>query len=133
MLEPLAWRETAFIERNVDLMAVACPEDNVKVWLEGLLERSRVKFGRHFTTAPSDISRDPNVHIFPAPPTTRLVRIVMAPCVATLLLVPVIICNFIEILSARVVVVILATVCFIAALQSATKTRTVELVVAGAT
>jgi hypothetical protein len=57
----------------------------------------------------------------------------MIPLVIVLLFTPVIICNFVDNLTARLVVIITATTGFIAALSGLTKARTVELVVAGAT
>ena len=57
----------------------------------------------------------------------------MTPFVITLLLAPVIICNCIRSLTARLVVIIIATTTFIAVLSGSTKAKTIELVVAGAT
>ncbi len=80
-----------------------------------------------------DISSDANVHIFTPSSITRAARILITPFIIFLLLTPVIICNFVDSLTARLVVIIIATAGFIAVLSSLTKAKTVELVVASAT
>lgn len=57
----------------------------------------------------------------------------MTPLIITLLLAPVIICNFVADLTARLFVIITATTIFVGILSGSTKAKTVELVVAGAT
>jgi len=57
----------------------------------------------------------------------------MTPFIIMLLLAPVIICNCLTGLTARLCMIIIATTVFIATLSGSTTAKTVELVVAGAT
>ncbi|KAJ0130257.1 hypothetical protein HZ326_16466 [Fusarium oxysporum f. sp. albedinis] len=130
----LARAETAYLEQGEDLVSVTTQEDNAMSWLEALVEHAYVKFGAHFQTQESrQPSRDPNVHIFPPSSIGRAVRILLAPFIAILLLTPVVICNFVGSLTARLIIVIFATSGFITVLSSFSKARTIELTVAGAT
>ncbi|KAI1438308.1 hypothetical protein GGR50DRAFT_705287 [Xylaria sp. CBS 124048] len=130
----IARAETAYLKRTGDLLTVARPQDSALAWFERLVEDGRVYASKRLGKKPEhSISRDPNVHIFSESSTARAARFLITPFVAILLLTPVIICNFLESLTARLVVIIVATTSFVAVLSGFTKVRTVELVVAGAT
>lgn len=130
----IAREETAYLARTEDLVSVASLDDSAVMWLGSLAEDGRVYFRECFGRHPQpSISRDPNVHIFPASSITRAARILMAPFIIVLLLMPVIICSFVNSLTARLVVITIATTGFMVVLSGLTKTRTVELAVAGAT
>jgi hypothetical protein len=73
------------------------------------------------------------VHILPRAFTDRTARAIVAPVVTLLVLVPVIVCNEVNSLKARLAVMILATNIFVMLLSLMTKSRTIELAVAGAT
>jgi phosphoribosylcarboxyaminoimidazole (NCAIR) mutase len=57
----------------------------------------------------------------------------MTPFIIVLLLTPVIICSFVDSLTARLVVIITASAGFVLILSGLTKAKTIELVVAVAT
>lgn len=57
----------------------------------------------------------------------------MTPFIVTLLLAPVIVCNHLDNLTARLVAIIAAASIFIAVLSGSTRAKSTELVVAGAT
>lgn len=57
----------------------------------------------------------------------------MTPFIVTLLLAPVIVCNYLDSLTARLVIIVTAASVFIAVLSGSTRAKTTELVVAGAT
>jgi hypothetical protein len=80
-----------------------------------------------------DISRDPNVHIFPRESITQVTRILMSLFIVAILLAPVIICNSFGGSKVRLLIIITSTAAFISILSGLTRARTVELVVAGAT
>ncbi|KAK3984183.1 hypothetical protein QBC44DRAFT_337438 [Cladorrhinum sp. PSN332] len=127
----IARQETAYLARAEDLLSIASPDDGATTWLGVLVEGCHVLFHKnHPRLAPS---RDPNVHIFPRSSITRVARMLMTPFVVVLLLAPVVICNLVGSLTARLVVIITATTGFVAVLSSLTKARTIELTVAGAT
>ncbi|KAI1504694.1 hypothetical protein F5X99DRAFT_370710 [Biscogniauxia marginata] len=130
----IAREETAYLEQGEDLLTVASPNDSAIIWLGLLVEKGRVYLRERFGQHPRlDVSRDPNVHIFPPSSTVRAAQILITPFIVFLLLVPVIICYFVKYLPARLFVIITATAGFIAVLSSLTRARTAELAVAGAT
>ena len=57
----------------------------------------------------------------------------MTPLILTLLLAPMVVCNYLSSLTARLAIVLLATTTFIIVLSGLTEAKTVELVVAGTT
>lgn len=128
----IARQETAYLAQTEDLLTIASPDDGATKWLgalvEGFLFRKRV--GQYPRLG---ASRDPNVHTFSRSSVTWLARMLMTPFVVILLMAPVVICNLIGSLTARLVVIVAATTGFVAVLSGLTKARTAELVVAGAT
>lgn len=131
----MARAETAYLEHREDLLTLAAPEDTIITWLEILAEYIALSFNKWFATAKPgrEISRGPDVYIFPPSLIKRVVQVLLAPLITVLLLTPVIICNFIDGLTARLVIVVLTTTGFIAALSCLTKIRAIDLIIAGAT
>ncbi|KAI0549743.1 hypothetical protein F4679DRAFT_584206 [Xylaria curta] len=137
----IARNETAYLEHAEDLFSLATSEDRLVTWLEARTEDFCVFCWNLFprTKAASslrgllDVSRDPNVHIF-SPSFLRVaVYILVAPFITVLLLTPVIICNFVSQLLARLIIVVAATITFVSVLSGVSKARTIELIIAGAT
>ncbi|PNP44348.1 hypothetical protein TGAMA5MH_03954 [Trichoderma gamsii] len=126
----VARAETAYLEHGEDLVSLATPEDSIVTWLETLAEYASLYF--HKQPGP-ETSQGPDVYIFPPSPIRRAVQIILAPLFTLLLLIPVIICNFLSGLTARLIIVILSTTGFIAALSCLTNIRPVDLIIAGAT
>ncbi|KAF2785960.1 hypothetical protein K505DRAFT_400440 [Melanomma pulvis-pyrius CBS 109.77] len=130
----LARHETNYLNYSDDLFCVASMDDTVMIWLETLVECMFTRVRQYFQKSRHlNISRDPNVHITPKPSITRVARVLMTPFIATLLLAPVIVCNCLSSLIARLFTIVIAATMFIAILSGSTKAKTVELVVAGAT
>ncbi|KAL6798173.1 hypothetical protein J3E68DRAFT_399171 [Trichoderma sp. SZMC 28012] len=127
--------ETAFLEHREDILTLAEPEDNIISWLETLAEYIAFYFNKWFTAAGAEPEnqRESRIYIFPPLLIKRAVRVFLVPLITVLLLTPVIICNFIDGLTARLVVVVFATTGFIAALSCLTKIRAIDLIIAGAT
>ena len=73
------------------------------------------------------------MHIFPRSFTDQAVRGLLTLVIIFLLLAPVIICNALRSLSSRLGVMIAATCLFVMILSLLTRSKTVELAVAGAT
>ncbi|KAK0714197.1 caspase domain-containing protein [Lasiosphaeria miniovina] len=130
----IARRETAYLACAQDLASVASPDDGATMWLGALVERCHGFFytcvGRH---PRRNASRDSNVHIFPRSSVTWAARMLMTPFVVVLLIAPVVACNFVSSLTAKLIAIVAATTGFLAALSGLTKPKTIELVVAGAT
>lgn len=126
----VARAETAYLEHGEDLVSLATPEDNIVTWLETLTEYVSLYF--HKQSGP-ELSKGPDVYIFPPSPKRQAVQVILVPLFTLLLLTPVVICNFVSGLTARLVIVILTTTGFIAALCCLTNVRPVDLIIAGAT
>ncbi|KAL6825566.1 hypothetical protein J3E69DRAFT_334546 [Trichoderma sp. SZMC 28015] len=127
----IARAETAYLEHQEDIFSLAAPEDNIISWLETLAEYIALYFNKWFAKAEN--SQESNIYIFPPSLIQRAVRVFLVPLVTVLLLTPVIICNFIDGLTARLVIVVFATTGFIAALSCLIKIRAIDLIIAGAT
>ncbi|KAK1244190.1 hypothetical protein MKX08_002328, partial [Trichoderma sp. CBMAI-0020] len=121
----VARAETACLERGEDLVSLTTPEDNIVTWLETLAEYASLYF--HEQSRP-ETSQGPEVYISLPSPIRRAVQIILVPLFTLLLLTPVVICNFVSDLTARLVVVILSTTGFIAALSCLTSIRPVVLI-----
>ncbi|KAI4860962.1 hypothetical protein F4820DRAFT_452427 [Hypoxylon rubiginosum] len=130
----IAREEAAFLSCSEDLASVTDTDDTVMTWLELLIEDMiffiRKRFGEN---RDHNISRDPSVHIITKSTIARITRVLMTPFIITLLLAPVIICNILDSLLARLFMVVIATTAFVAVLSGSTKAKTYDLVVAGAT
>ncbi|KAL6818970.1 hypothetical protein V8C40DRAFT_268551 [Trichoderma camerunense] len=131
----IARAETAYLEHREDILTLTEPEDNIISWLETLAEYIAFYYNKWFTAAGAepDNSLEPAIYIFPPSLIKRAVRAFLVPLITVLLLTPVIICNFIDGLTARLVIVVFATTGFIAALSCLTKIRAIDLIIAGAT
>ncbi|KAM7210104.1 hypothetical protein V8F06_014513 [Rhypophila decipiens] len=131
----IARDEWKYLYQDLDLATYATHNDNVLAWLEPLVEDCLALSRRRLPKGTTNnlISRDRHVHIFSKPAISLISRMVIIPLVVMLLLAPVIICNSINGQSARLAVIVISTSCFITALSTLTKARTVELVIAGAT
>ncbi len=80
-----------------------------------------------------DVSDDPNVYIYSGPLIQLCARALLLLLITFLLLMPVGICNIISTISIRILVVIVCTTMYLLVLSVLTKSRTMELILAGAT
>ncbi|ROW05707.1 hypothetical protein VMCG_05216 [Cytospora schulzeri] len=81
----------------------------------------------------SKVSRDPNVHLFPRSSTNHVACVIVTPLITMMLMMPVIVCNYVVDVPARLAIITLATSLFITSLSLLTNARTVDVAVAGAT
>lgn len=79
------------------------------------------------------ISIDPNVYLYSGPMIKQSARALLLFLVTFLLLIPVVICNIISTTSIRITVVMLSTISYLFILSELTHSRTIELILAGAT
>jgi hypothetical protein len=79
------------------------------------------------------MSDDPNVYIYSGPLIQSIAKALLLLLITLLLLMPVVVCNIISTTSVRIVVVMVSTVSYLLVLSVLTKSRTMELVLAGAT
>ncbi|KAK1993570.1 hypothetical protein LX36DRAFT_693638 [Colletotrichum falcatum] len=113
----IARAESAYLTQERDLMSLGPVSDGAIVHLEAWLEDRIIRLWRGFRKSRyQDISDDSNVYIY-----------------SVLLMLPVVICNVVNTASARIIVVMISTICYRLVLSGLTNSRTMELVVAGAT
>ncbi|KAI0383371.1 hypothetical protein F5Y04DRAFT_33591 [Hypomontagnella monticulosa] len=129
----LAREEAAYL-RQQGLVCLAPTGDNATMQLEAWVENRLIQLCSGFLKNRfRNASNDPNVHIYLGPLVPQVARAILLLVITLLLLMPVIICNIIETTSSRIAIVIASTVSYLIVLSTLTKSRTMELVLAGAT
>ncbi|KAH8589516.1 hypothetical protein B0O99DRAFT_664524 [Bisporella sp. PMI_857] len=130
----LAREETAYLAHHRELVSLAPAADNAVLQFEAWVEDKLIRFYRDFRKSRfHDVSIDANVYIYSGPLIKRTARALLLFLITLLLLMPVIICSTISTISIRMITVIISTVSYLLILSSLTKSRTIELVLAGAT
>ncbi|EHK15286.1 uncharacterized protein TRIVIDRAFT_228323 [Trichoderma virens Gv29-8] len=118
----LTREETKYMKRTRDLF---CLLGN-STWSDRLIRL----VGRRFMD--DTFTKDADVNI-PPEPVRRTLLVLQAAVMAALLFTPVIICNFVNELTNRMIIIVATTAIFIAALSFLSRMRTVDLVIAGTT
>ncbi|KAF7502934.1 hypothetical protein GJ744_004810 [Endocarpon pusillum] len=106
----LAREETAYLTHHRELVSLAPAGDTAVSQVETWVEDKFIQFFRSFRTSSfHDVSTDPNVYLYSGPLIKRTAQALLLFLITLLLLIPVVICNIL------------------------TKSRTIELILAGAT
>ncbi|KAK6533669.1 hypothetical protein TWF694_002602 [Orbilia ellipsospora] len=126
----IAREETEFLSQRDDLLCLSAPKDGFLSWLERSVSERLLAF---IKKSRSNISRDEDVYIYSQSATNIVARALLTPLIVIILLAPVITCNFISNVNARLAVVVSATGVFLTVLSLLTKGKMLDLVVAGAT
>ena len=148
----LARDETAYLSHRHELVHLAPVVDSAVLQLETWVEDRLIRYWRSFRNVRRpwtpvlgvcladkeqgrsyDLSADPNVYIYRGQLIRRIAKALLFFMITLLLMMPVVICNLIETISARIIVVMLSTVSYLLILSWLTKSRTMELILAGAT
>jgi hypothetical protein len=150
----LAEEESAYLAHRGELVSLAPAGDNAILQLEAWVEQGLVRLWRNFRkvfqphysainirtrlmTASQgrfhDVSDDPNVYIYSGSLIQLSARALLLLLITFLLLMPVVICNIIGTISIRIFIVIMCTMMYLLVLSALTKSRTMELILAGAT
>lgn len=129
----LARDETAYLTHCNELISVTSSGDGTPKRLEAWIEDKLVYLRRVFRKGPRDISRDPNVYLFSGSFVAKAARALIASFLIFFLLAPAIICNSINGLAHRTIVVVVATILLVAALSCLIKAKVLEMFVAGTT
>lgn len=147
----IAREETNYLTYSRDLASLAPVKDNaiskVEIWVENAL----IRFYRGFRNvreriqpAPRhtdviikndhhNLSIDPNVYLYSGHLIKRIARMLLLLLITSLLLMPVVICNVTNTTSIRIVIIMISTMVYLAILSELTRSKTMELVLAGAT
>ncbi|KAJ3577751.1 hypothetical protein NPX13_g2818 [Xylaria arbuscula] len=129
----LAREETEYLT-SPELMSLAPAVDTATTKLEAWIEDKLIRHYHGFRKGTfHDISNDPNVYIYSGPLIRQAAKALLLFLITILLLTPVVICNIINATSSRIVIVIASIISYLLILSSLTKSRTMELTLAGAT
>ncbi|KAF4630754.1 hypothetical protein G7Y89_g7386 [Cudoniella acicularis] len=130
----LAREETAYLTQHQELISLAPVGDNAVMQLEAWVEDKLIRFYRGFRNKRlHDVSTDENVYIYSGSMIKRTPKVLLLFLITLLLLMPVVICNVISTNSIRIIIIIASTISYLLILSMLTKSRTMELIIAGAT
>lgn len=151
----LAEEESAYLAHCGELVSLAPAGDNAMLQLEAWVEDRLVRFWQNFRKVIHKhyfqdytvrirlkssiqgryhtLSDDPNVYIYSGPLIQQTARAILLLLITFLLLMPVVICNIAGTFSIRVFVVVVSTILYLLVLSVLTRSKTIELILAGAT
>ncbi|KAI1104100.1 hypothetical protein F4804DRAFT_308229 [Jackrogersella minutella] len=127
-------REEAVYLKKQELVCLAPAGDSATLQVEAWVEDKLIRFCHGLQKSRyRNVSNDPNVYIYSGPFIKRTAKALLLLLIALLLLIPVVICNIVNTISSRIVVVIVSTISYLLVLSGLTKSRMMELTLAGAT
>ncbi|ATZ48866.1 hypothetical protein BCIN_04g00840 [Botrytis cinerea B05.10] len=130
----LSREETAYLTYDKELMSLAPPGDDAMKRSENWVEDALIKFYRVFRKdSLHNISDGPNIYIYSGSMIKHLGRILVLFLTITLLLIPIIACARIDSISTRMMMIMISIMLFLAIVSWLTKSRTIDLIMAGAT
>ncbi|KAG8405055.1 hypothetical protein J3459_022263 [Metarhizium acridum] len=130
----LAREETAYLGHRPELVSLAPVGDSAMVQLEAWVEDKMIRLWPSFQKSRArNVSKDPNVYIDSGAQIQHAARALVLLFTTILLLGPVVICNMVSTTSGRIVVVAASTVIFLIILSVLTKSKTMKLILLGAT
>ncbi|KNG47996.1 hypothetical protein DDE82_004440 [Stemphylium lycopersici] len=130
----LARQESAYLDAPLDMVSLAPCKDSAVSQLEVWVENKLIRFYQNFRNNPQhNLSVDPNVYLYSGHLIRRIARAFLLVLITALLLLPVVICNLISGTSVRIVIIMFSTITYLSILSGLTRSRTMELVLAGAT
>jgi len=130
----LAKEEIEYLAHRRELVSLAPAGDSALLQLEVWVEDKLIRFYRGFRNSHyHSVSIDANVYIYSGTLIKRTARALLLFLITFLLLMPVVICNIINTISIRIIVIMISTISYLFILSELTKSRTMELILAGAT
>ncbi|KAK0703661.1 hypothetical protein B0T26DRAFT_744402 [Lasiosphaeria miniovina] len=130
----IARAETAYLSHGEELVCLAPAGDQALLQLETWVEDKLIQYYPRFRRSRfHNVSIDPHVIIYSGPWIKRMAKALLLFLITLLLLMPVVICNLIDTISIRLVVVMACTISYLLVLFALTRSRTMDLVLAGAT
>lgn len=130
----LAREETAYLAHDKELVTLAPTGDSALTQLEAWAGDKLVQFFRDDRESLfNDFSTDPNVYIYDSPMIRQTAKAILLSLVTLLLVMPVVICNVTSKIWTRMIIVTVSTVIYLLILSSLTRSRSIELILAGAT
>ncbi|OSS51608.1 hypothetical protein B5807_03238 [Epicoccum nigrum] len=130
----LAREETAYLAYRSDLASLAPVVDNTILQFETWVEEKLAKYWQGFRKSRyNDRSTNPNVYIYQGPLVHRTAKAILICLITLLLMMPIIMCNLVTTIAVRILIILICTVLYLLILSWLTKSRTMELTLAGAT
>ncbi|OTA96297.1 hypothetical protein M434DRAFT_27945 [Hypoxylon sp. CO27-5] len=128
----IARDETAYLAHSHELVSLAPTGDTALSQLETWIEDKLINYGflqGRFHAA----SNDRHVFIYSGSFIKQSAKALLLFLITLLLMMPIIVCNIISTLSVRIVIVMASTITYLLILSTLTKSKTMELILAGAT
>ncbi|KAK0644315.1 hypothetical protein B0T16DRAFT_305298, partial [Cercophora newfieldiana] len=133
----LSEEETVYLERENDLVSLATPNDQamkqLEEWIEDWLIRHYKGFREVIKRPGFETSTNPTVFIYSGPIIKATAKVAMLLLITFLLLTPVVICVLVDSVMARILIIIVSTACYLTVLARLTRSKMMELILAGAT
>ncbi|KAI1065885.1 hypothetical protein LB507_001179 [Fusarium sp. FIESC RH6] len=127
--------ETSYLSDEKDLFSLSPSLDCTAARFEDWIGDRLAQFFSHsrLDILGRDASSDPSVHIYSGQFIKRTAKAFLICLVTMLLLLPIVICNLVNDLPMRLLIVMISTVVYLLVLSGLTRVKTIELVVAGTT
>ncbi|KAH7017220.1 hypothetical protein EDB80DRAFT_704407 [Ilyonectria destructans] len=126
--------EGAYLTHHRDLFALSPIGDDAVLKFESWVEDKLIRFHSGFRNSRfHDVSTDKDVFIYSGSLIKRTAKGLLVLLISFILMMPIIICNVIGSVAIRVFVVMACTICYLLVLSELTKSKTMELIVAGTT
>ncbi|KAI1311118.1 hypothetical protein F5Y03DRAFT_321598 [Xylaria venustula] len=130
----LSEEETSYLDRRSDLVSLASSSDLALEQLEDWVEDRLIQHYQGFRESPGfGISSNSTVYIYSGKMIKGIATGLMLLLITFLLLMPVVICILIDSIVARVLIIIISTAGLLVVLSRLTKSKMMELILAGAT
>ncbi|KAI1123527.1 hypothetical protein F5Y10DRAFT_51181 [Nemania abortiva] len=124
--------ETTYLTHHHELVSLAPAGDAAVSQLEVWVEHKLCDFG--FLQSRSHASStDPNVISYSGSLVKQLAKALLLLLITALLMLPIVICNLCSSISVRIIIVMASTITYLIILSSLTRSKTVELILGGAT
>ncbi|KAI1376850.1 hypothetical protein F4677DRAFT_76026 [Hypoxylon crocopeplum] len=128
----LARDETAYLTHRHELVSLAPTGDAAVSQLETWVEDKLIHFG-FLQSRLHASSADSNVFCHSGSLIKQLAKSLLLVLITLLLMMPIIICNILTTTTARIVIVMASTITYLLILSGLTRSKTMELILAGAT
>ncbi|KAK3374336.1 hypothetical protein B0T24DRAFT_720848 [Lasiosphaeria ovina] len=105
---------------------------HLKEWVEDRLIQFYGRF-RAIKDPGFEISSNPHVYIYSGGMIRRIAMGLLLLLITSLILTPVVVCDLVDDMPARITIITASILCYLTVLSRLTKSRTIELILAGAT
>ncbi|TPX13063.1 uncharacterized protein E0L32_006489 [Thyridium curvatum] len=136
----LVRHETSYLERENDLVSLATSDDVALKRLEDFIEDRLIQYYKGFRSTKAwpqrlgfDASTNPDIYLYTGSLIKSIAKGMMVLIMCFLLLTPVVICILVDRTATRISIIFMSTALFLGVLAWLTRSRMIELILAGAT